>query len=183
MAWLTMRVLFTVLLALPLIACTTSEPDIPPGPMCGEAGAADPLTASLTTPIVSLGKDVGPILQMSCSIAGSTCHGDPSVTQMGRPYFGLPDGGIDAKTIHDAVVNVASAEDPKLVMVSPGSLDKSFLWQKVDNQQCNFAADCNATNNIQYINCGLSMPYSNNALEIEQLNTIARWIVQGAQNN
>ena len=151
--------------------------------MCGEAGAADPLTASLTTPTVSLSKDVAPILQMSCSIAGSTCHGDPSVTAMNRPYFGLPDGGVSPATIHDAVVGVASTEDPKLVLVSPGSLDKSFLWQKVDNQQCNFAADCNATNNIQYINCGLSMPYSNNALEIEQLNTIARWIVQGAQNN
>jgi hypothetical protein len=183
MALLTMRVLFPVLLSLPLIACTTSEPDIPAGPMCGEAGAADPLTASLTTPVVSLAKDVGPIFQMSCSIAGSTCHGDPNVTQMGRPYFGQPDGGINAKTIHDAVVNVTSAEDPKLAMVTPGSLDKSFLWQKVDNQQCNFAADCNATNNIQYINCGLSMPYSNNALQVDQLNTIARWIVQGAQNN
>jgi len=178
-----MRVRLTVLLSLPLIACNTGSPDLPPAPMCGEAGAADPLTDSLTTPVVSLAKDVAPILQMSCSIAGSTCHGDPSVTMQGRPYLGLPEGGIDSKEIYTALVNVVSAEDPKLVLVAPGSLDESFLWQKVDNQQCNFATDCNATNNVEYLNCGLSMPYGNSALELDQLNTIARWIAQGAKND
>jgi hypothetical protein len=133
-------------------------------------------------PIVSLKNDVGPILQLSCSIAGSTCHGDSTVTSQGRPYFGLPDGGISADTIHAAVVGVASTEDPKLSLVTPGDLDKSWLWQKVDNQQCNFASEC-AAGGSAYPTCGLQMPYGNNSLPVSELDTIARWITQGAKNN
>jgi hypothetical protein len=29
----------------------------------------------------------------------------------------------------------------------------------------------------------LPMPYGNNALPVDELNTIARWITQGAKNN
>jgi hypothetical protein len=182
MACLTMHVRFTVLLALPLVACTTGSPDLPPPPSCDEAGAADPLTSNLTMPIVSLKNDVAPILQMSCSIAGSTCHGDPSVTMQNRPFFGLPEGGIDTSQLHAAIVGVASSEDPKLALVTPGSLDKSWLWQKVDNQQCSFASDC-AAGGSPYPTCGLAMPYNNGALPVSTLDTIARWITQGAKDN
>ena len=149
--------------------------------MCGEAGAADPLTASLTTPTVSLSKDVAPILQMSCSIAGSTCHGDPAVTTQGRPFLGYQEGGTSAASVWSQLVGVHSVEDPKMNMVTARSLDQSYLWQKVNNQQCRFASDCrNGTS--QYPDCGQSMPYGNQALDPDTLSTIARWIVQGAKN-
>ncbi len=149
---------------------------------CDEGGAADPLNVDLTMPAVSFASDTVPILQASCSIAGATCHGDPSVTAQGRPFLGDPDGGTSTADIRKAVVGVMSSEDPKLVLVAPASLDQSFLWQKVNNTQCRFASDC-AAGTSAYPTCGLPMPYGNMALPDDQLNTIARWIAQGAKDD
>jgi hypothetical protein len=143
---------------------------------------ADPLDAGLTSPTVSLKADIMPIFQFSCGIAGSTCHGATSVSHQGRPFLGYPDGGTDAATVYQALVGVASTEDPKMKLVTAGNLDESFLWQKVDNTMCKFAADCRAGGSA-YPDCGQSMPYGNQALDVPTLTTIARWIAQGAPNN
>jgi hypothetical protein len=142
----------------------------------------DYVDANLSTPTVSFATNIMPIFQMSCSIAGSTCHGDKAVTTQGRPFLGFFDGGTSADSVWQQLVGVLSVEDPKMNMVTAGNLDQSFLWQKVNNQQCRFEADCRAGTS-QYPDCGQSMPYGNQALDPDTLSTIARWIVQGAKNN
>jgi hypothetical protein len=143
---------------------------------------ADKSDANLATPGVSFAHDVMPIFRPTCGIAGSICHGDPVVSGQGRPFLAYPDGGTDAAQVWPSLVGVVSAEDPKMNLVSPGNLDQSFLWQKVDNLQCNEAKDC-MTGSSAYPDCGQSMPYGLGTLDQISLDTIARWIVQGAKNN
>ncbi|HEY8039845.1 MAG TPA: hypothetical protein VIF15_08640, partial [Polyangiaceae bacterium] len=42
-------------------------------------------TVDVTTPTVTFKKDVAPVFQMSCAIAGATCHGAVGVASQGRP--------------------------------------------------------------------------------------------------
>ncbi len=148
----------------------------------GEACVEYESDADLTTPTVSFGSDVVPIMNFSCGIAGSTCHGTPEVVAQQRPYLGLFDGGTDASQVISGIVGVKSQEDPSMNVVTAGDPDNSFLMHKVDWDQCTLAAQCAATK-TQYTNCGQGMPYSSDQLPASNLDTIRRWIAQGAKNN
>jgi len=139
--------------------------------------------ADLTTPTVSFQKDILPIFQPGCAIAGSTCHGTPDVwTTQQRPYLGSFDGGTDAQAVVQGLVGVASPENPKVMMVKAGDPANSFMMHKLDGDQCTMATDC-ATGMTMYTDCGQQMPYSSPALDDATRDTIRRWISQGAQNN
>jgi hypothetical protein len=165
-----------------------SSPDIPvpdAGPSQGDGSCPDPADksdANLASPTVSFAHDIIPVFRGSCAIAGVTCHGDTGVAAQGRPFLGYYDGGTDPAQVQAALVGMASVEDPRMDLVTPGSLDHSYLWQKVDNLQCKFASDCRAGQSA-YPDCGQSMPYGNPALDVSTLDAIARWIMQGAKNN
>jgi hypothetical protein len=79
-------------------------------------------------------------------------------------------------------VGVPSAEDPSMNLVTAGNLGQSYLWIKLDNMQCAQAAQC-AKSKTPYKDCGQSMPFGNPPLETATLQTIARWIAQGAKND
>jgi hypothetical protein len=137
--------------------------------------------ADLTAPEVSFATDVLPIIQPSCAIAGSTCHGTPDVaTTQARPYLGSYDGGTDAAAVVTGLVGVTSNEDPTMPEVTMGDPETSFLMHKLDGDQCQF--DCKASK-TQYTDCGQQMPYSSPPLDESQRDTIRRWIAQGAKNN
>jgi hypothetical protein len=139
--------------------------------------------ADLTTPTVSFSKDVLPKFQMSCGIAGATCHGTPSVmTVSQRPFLGYFDGGTDAGAVVNGLVGVQSPEDPKLTMVKASDPANSYLMHKLDWDQCQFAADC-AQGQTQYTDCGQGMPYSSPQLDESTRDIVRRWIAQGAKNN
>ena len=139
--------------------------------------------ADLDAPSVSFKKDIAPTFQQSCAIAGSTCHGDPSValTQQ-RPYLGLFDGGADASQIVSGIVGVLSNEDPTMNVVTAGDPANRYLLHKVDGDQCTLAPQCAATQ-TQYTNCGLQMPYSSPPLDPPTRDAIRRWVAQGAKND
>jgi hypothetical protein len=139
-------------------------------------------TADLTTPTVSFGSDILPIVQPSCAIAGSTCHGTTSSEQEGL-YLGNYDGGTDASFVLQGLVGVTSVEDPQMVIVKAGDPSNSYMMHKLDGDQCTQAAACNAVPHNQYPNCGDQMPYSSPALDVSTRDTIRRWIAQGAKNN
>jgi hypothetical protein len=102
-----------------------------------------------------------------------------AAASIGRPFLGYFDGGTDPAAVRIALVDVPSVEDPKMNLVTPGSLDESYLWQKVEGLQCKWAADC-ALGGSPYRTCGVAMPYQNPPLDSVRLTTIARWIAQGA---
>jgi len=138
--------------------------------------------ADLTTPVVSFQNDVIPIIQFSCGIAGSTCHGTPDVTAQQRPYLGNFDGGTDNTAVIAGIVGVPSWEEPQMPMVTASDPGNSFLMHKVDWDQCVLAPYC-AQGLTQYTDCGQGMPYSSDQLDTPTRDTIRRWIAQGAQNN
>jgi hypothetical protein len=179
--------IFAVFVVLPCSGCfsTTSGP-ADAGPPPADAlvrscpAPADTSDADLTAPTVSLLHNVVPIFEKSCGIAGANCHGDPGVTTQARPFLGYFNGGTDPAQVAHAIVGVPSQEDPAMELVTPGNLARSFLWQKVDDTQCEQARDCADRG---YPDCGAPMPYDNPALDDSALDTIARWIAQGAKTN
>jgi hypothetical protein len=139
--------------------------------------------SDLTAPAVSFAADIVPILQPSCAIAGSTCHGTPDVaTSQARPYLGNFDGGTDASAIVMGLVGVPSTEDPAMLTVTAGDPKNSFLMHKLDGDQCTLATACTATK-TQYTDCGQQMPYSSPPLDEPTRDIFRRWIAQGAKNN
>jgi hypothetical protein len=139
--------------------------------------------ADLTAPTVSFATDIVPILQPSCAIAGSTCHGTPDVaTTQARPYLGNFDGGTDAAEVVQGLVGVTSNEDPSMATVKAGDPVNSFLMHKLDGDQCTLATSC-ASSKTQYTDCGQQMPYSSPPLDEPTRDIIRRWIAQGAKSN
>jgi len=166
-------------------ACTSNNPSTTDG---GTTDAGEDVCepyepdADLTTPTVSFNKDVVPIMNFSCGIAGATCHGTPSVVAQQRPYLGDFDGGTDASQVISGIVGVKSQEDPSMNIVTASDPAHSFLMHKVDWDECTLAAQC-ASTTTQYTNCGQGMPYSSDQLDQPTRDTIRRWIAQGAKNN
>jgi len=141
--------------------------------------------ADLAAPTVSFASDVLPVFQTSCGIAGATCHGNPMVNAKatGQPYLGMPTGGTDAGQVLAGIVGVPSAEDPQMNNVTAGQPAQSWLMHKLDGDQCLYAAQCKATGNPVFANCGLQQPYSSGVLDLATRDTIRRWIAQGAKDN
>jgi hypothetical protein len=183
-----MRRLFLLLASLTSLtaaACSTSsgspgDNDAGPG-----ADACVPFEsdADLTTPTVAFSTDILPTFQRSCGIAGSTCHGAPSVaTTQQRPFLGFPDGGTDSGQVVTGIVGVAANEAPQMTLVVAGDPGSSYLMHKLDGDQCQFAAEC-AQGPTQYTDCGQQMPYSSPPLDEDTRDVVRRWIAQGAGNN
>ena len=145
--------------------------------------------ADLTTPTVSFKSDIQPIFNMSCAIAGSTCHGDPSLQKMesttGQVWLGLPAdaGAPDTSAVLMGIVGVKSPENPQMDIVAAGDPDNSYMMHKLDYDECQYASTCNATSNQLFVNCGLGMPYNSGILDAPTRDTIRRWIKQGAKDN
>jgi hypothetical protein len=177
--------LFLSFACLATAACSSnSDPGKDPGADAGNDGCvAVTSDADLTTPTVSFKTDILPTFQLSCGIAGSTCHGTPQValTQQ-RPFLGFPDGGTDAGEVITGLVGVATNEDPQMMYVIANDPDHSYLMHKVDGDQCIFAAAC-AQGQTQYTDCGQQMPYSSPPLDAPTRDAIRRWIAQGAPTN
>lgn len=167
-----------------MAACSSTSATSSGGTDAGGDGcSAVTSDADLTTPSVSFQGDILPTFQLSCGIAGSTCHGTPNVaTTQQRPFLGYPDGGTDASDVIKGLVGVATNEDPGMQYVVASDPEHSYLMHKVDGDQCQFAAAC-AQGQTQYTDCGQQMPYSSPPLDQKTLDDIRRWIAQGAQNN
>ncbi len=185
-----------VLAALLTAACSpaktpvTDPPDEGAPDACGTGGNDSGVCVGtyvsctdLTAPPVSFAADLVPILQPSCAIAGSTCHGTTDVaTTQARPYLGSFDGGTDASAVVMGLVGVASNEDPAMLTVTPGDPVNSFLMHKLDGDQFILENACTATK-THYTDCGQQMPYSSPPLDEPTRDMFRRWIAQGAKNN
>ena len=101
----------------------------------------------------------------------------------GQIFLGIPDGGVDAAQVLAAIVGQASPEDPSLDIIKGGDPGGSYLMHKLDDDQCQFAKECNATNNMVFANCGYGMPYESPILDPAFRDSVRRWIAQGAKNN
>lgn len=106
-------------------------------------------------PTVSFSADVQTIFTNSCALSG--CHSGPS------PSSGL---NLQAGNAYAEIVN-GNAAQSNLDLISPGSLEESYLYQKIDPNGSRV---------------GSRMPLSG-SISPEQINTIATWITEGAQNN
>jgi hypothetical protein len=105
---------------------------------------------------VSYQDDVLPILVNECSY----CH----VRDDRYAFLAL-----DGETAYPSLVGVPSYELPSMMRVAPGDLSGSYLWLKLTGQH------------IEAGGSGWLMPYF--PLEPPMLETIRRWIEQGAPDN
>ena len=156
-----------------MVADTSSEP-MPCMPYVSDAG--------LMSPSTSFSTDIAPIFEHSCALGGSVCHGDPSVTNSGRPFLGFVDGGPDAAAILMGIVGVKAAEDPSMNQVTASDPTQSFLMHKLDGDQNCFDPNCMG-NPYTMTNCGNWMPSLNPMLDQATRDTVRRWIAQGAKAN
>ena len=139
---------------------------------CFDYGAFDG-----TTPVVGFKADVLPIFQGSCGISPG-CHGAGSPD---RPYLGPPLSDMaTAQNIADIFANTvdfAAFKEPGMSRVAPGDPEHSFLMHKLDGLlKCETLA-CAADKS-----CGGPMP-EGPKLPDDKLDTIRRWIAQGAKND
>lgn len=139
---------------------------------CFDYGAFDG-----SSPVVSFKTDVLPIFQGSCGISPG-CHGAGSPD---RPYLGPPlSDTATAQNIADIFANTvdfAAFKEPGMSRVAPGDPEHSFLMHKLDGLlKCETLA-CSADKS-----CGGPMP-EGPKLPDDKLDTIRRWIAQGAKND
>ena len=163
--------------------CNTGGAD---GGLC--TSSTQPYTSciDLTTPPVSFSQDIKPIFLGSCAARGASCHGSPTTNfqTTGQEFLGYPDGGdYDAAMVLSAIVGKTSPENTTMDVINPGDPDASYMMHKLDDDQCQFAAICNATKNSVFKECGYGMPFGQGILPQSTRDTIRRWIAQGAQNN
>jgi hypothetical protein len=135
-----------------LVACENHNPAL----------VLEPQAPPPTQP-VSLSRDVQPIFNANCAVAG--CHDTASHQQdlilvAGRLYD--PSTGI---------VGVPSTEAPGRLRVEPRDSGASYLVNKLRGTQSQAGGD------------GVRMPYGLPALPSSQIETIERWIDEGARNN
>jgi|GEM_PF-946657 len=151
----------------------------------GDAGTC-PYTpdADLTTPMVSFASQIKPVFAASCGIAGGTCHGNPQNSMMGL-FLGSPDGGTDPATIVNGIVDKPTTEEPQMDIVKAGDPDHSYLVHKMIGDQGMFDSECAKSNTSLNPPCGLSMPWGNGCIDMTPatIDTVRRWIAQGAKNN
>jgi hypothetical protein len=130
-----------------------------------------------------------PLLQSTCATGGVTCHGDPNVAMPGFPggtrqYFGPPTGTNTAATVravHDAMVNVPSAEDPTMDVVKSGNPTASYMMYKLDGTQMSLNPAC-ASGDLGF--CGPFMPGNRTSVLPQATRDMVRsWIAQGALDN
>jgi hypothetical protein len=105
--------------------------------------------------------EVQAVYTQSCAV-GRSCHGTIG-----------PSPVLAAGLSHASTVNV-NATQIAMPLITPGSLERSYLWHKINGTmdtlpQCSMA------------NCGSRMPMvGGGMLEPAQVETIRRWILAGA---
>ncbi len=107
------------------------------------------------------------IFEVSCSF--STCHG-----QTGNPTAGLYLPKAVDGDWYPQLVDVRSKENPDMLRVKPYDPAKSWMAHKILGDNCTFTRAC-AKND-----CGDRMPQANDSLPDDEIDTILRWIRQGA---
>lgn len=142
-----------------------------PAPILGAAfifnGSGEPALANTvaidavpgggtTGPTVSFAADVQSIFTSSCAFSG--CHVGAGASS------GL---NLSAGNAYGEIVN-GNAVQSTNPLISPGSLELSYLYQKI------------APNGNRV---GSRMPLSGGALSQTEIDTIATWILEGAENN
>lgn len=156
---------------------------VPTGPYDG----GDPNT--LMTPKVSFQTDVMQIFTHSCDFSG--CH----INSLGMPLEYLGDSGYGtmpppypfSMAVYMNIYNKPTVEDPSLMFVKPGDPTNSYLLRKIDNGTNDIT--CVAGNALSMMAgangmaCGGPMPASGTMLAPAQIDTIRRWIAQGANYN
>jgi hypothetical protein len=132
-------------------------------------GKKDPdklnLTCSPATP--SFANDVQPIFTQRCATTGG-CH-DSS--------FRAENQALDAGEAYSNIVGKPSAEGGKLLVVSPGSIAKSFLARKITGKGLKAS-----TGTLMPFGCPLA-PGVGGCLTDAEIYTILAWIQSGAPNN
>ncbi|NIM11408.1 MAG: hypothetical protein GTO45_05390 [Candidatus Aminicenantes bacterium] len=103
----------------------------------------------------SFANDIQPIFTSGCALAG--CHNAASASA------GLV---LDQGAAYANIVNVASSQEPNLMLVLPSDADNSYIVIKLEGRQ----------------NVGVRMPASG-SITGTQLQNIKNWINNGAQNN
>ena len=167
-------------------ACATGCTSNATGPSGTSEGGA---TCDTSMP-VSFKTDVIPAFQQNCTVS-SACHGQMNNSGEENLFLGFDVGmgTTDPMDVYSMLVGVPSQEDPAMNLVTASDLSTSYLWQKLQNTQNNFASaarrqtciDCNADSP-----CGGLMPYDGELLaetDPQNLCTIQSWITQGAKNN
>jgi hypothetical protein len=166
-----------------LVSCSSSSP-------ASGAGAAS--ADSCAPASVSFQKDVLPTFAANCT-STTICHGqtgDPLVENLYLGAAGASEAD-DGTKVYAGLVNVLSIEDPAMNLVSPGSLEKSYLWHKVAGDQ---NADSTVMNGCKPVAsgptpctdclpeapCGVQMPLGT-LLDSASTCVIKNWIAGGAK--
>jgi hypothetical protein len=202
----TLKVLASLAAAVPLavfLACSSSSSSGGNDTGACDLGGADGGTCTpgvtpaytscvngsdLMTPTVSFAQSVQPLFNMSCSLSTpGTCHAlqNPGNTTPWLVYLGAVTGTVDAGAVLSGLVGKPAAEDPSMDLIKAGDPENSYLMHKLDYDQCQFSAACNAQLHVnpQFQACGQGMPYFSGILDTDTRDNIRRWIAQGAKNN
>ena len=133
-----------------LVACGGGATDS--GTAAGVAPGTTSGTTTTTTP--SHDADIQAIWEESC---GTTCHIDDD------------DGDLQIGTDgYDQLVGVPSVDIPGMDLVSPGSLDDSYLWHKIEGTHLTVGG------------AGSAMPRGSSELKKRDRKAIKAWIEGGA---
>jgi hypothetical protein len=125
---------------------------------CGGGGAQEEERPTFS-------RDVVPLFQGSCGF-GSGCHG----TAQPAGHVQLTTGSGAAALLER--LKAKSVREPSLPLVDPGNPSGSFLLRKVTGDFTGLPCAPSA--------CGERMPQRNMPLPQEELDSLERWIQQGA---
>jgi len=113
-------------------------------------------------PVISFTQNIAPLWAMRCAIP--SCH-DASSPQ--TPI-------LEPDVSYANTVNVASAQQPTLDLVKPGSPDESYLFRKIDLTQ-----QFPVTGALMPLGC-LSAPPAGGCLTADDVAAIELWIIECA---
>jgi len=144
-----------------------------------------------TTPTVSFKTDVLPIWRQSCGLS-TACHGDPSVNPSTGLYLGPPmsspaPSAAEITMILSHVVGQIALDEADMSIVKASDPAHSFMMYKLDGDANNLASgvDCSMLSCAKTSpnSCFAPMPSGGPKLPGDELDTIRRWIAQGAKDD
>lgn len=121
------------------------------------SNSISPASPSASDTTVSFSAGVQPIFTKNCALSG--CHAGAN------PPHGE---NLSAGMAYSNIVDVRSEEEPRFFRVKPFSPDSSYLYLKITGNPLIF---------------GVRMPYYKMPLSQTDIQTIQRWIEQGAKND
>jgi hypothetical protein len=146
-------------------ACSSeSEPTL--GNTTKDGGSSGSAAADARRPYPSFRDDVVPLVQESCAL--TACHASKE-SNLGIFL------AYDPAQIYAELKKVSATASGESFVV-PGDPAKSYLMVKLEGKQGAFASKC--ANN----NCGTVMP-PDDPLPAAKLETVRKWITEGAKDN